>query len=299
MRNTWKLLAVIFILGMYACQENDDLNLADGFLNSDATESILTSETSAESYYEEVDLAVDEGFEFAFDFESATGGRVEFQKRRQWRSHHFGDCVEVDHDTVENVIIIDFGEGCEGRNDVVRSGIIMITYEGDRNTIGSYKTVTFENFFVDGTQIEGIKTHTILDIDDLGNKTTQSTLVGGKLTFEDGSIATRDHEFTRFRNKGESIEESYSTVDGFASGTNAEGIDHTMTIDETLLFQGSCFGSNAGFIPVQGVKTITQGEESWTIDFGDGECDNLITVTKDGESEVIEMTRRGRKIVRG
>ncbi len=302
MKYTWKLLTLILVLGIYSCQEEDSpLSIGDTNEISDieTTESLLTAETSAESLFEDVDLTIDESFEFAFSTNNSSSGRASFERRRAWNSKHFGDCVEVDHDTVEQVIIIDFGDGCEGRNGVIRSGKIIITYDGNRNTVGSFKSITFEDFFIGGTQVEGIKTHTILAIDENGNKTVQNKLEGGKLTFEDGSTVTRDHELTRFKFKGESIEESYSTLDGFASGKNKEDMEYSMNIDESLLFQGSCFGEGYGFLPVSGIKTITKGEEEWIVDFGDGECDNLVTVTHGDEVQVIELTRRGRKVVRG
>ena len=41
--------------------------------------------------------------------------------------------------------------------------------------------------------------------------------------------------------------------------------------------------------PKEGVIEITRGDETMTIDFGLGECDNIALVTKDGESEEIEL----------
>ena len=41
--------------------------------------------------------------------------------------------------------------------------------------------------------------------------------------------------------------------------------------------------------PSRGVIEITRGGEMMTIDFGDGDCDNIALVTKDGEDEEIEL----------
>ncbi len=305
----WKLLPLVLVLGFYACQDSDDMALDEGLIDSELTESLLSAETSSESTYEEIDLAVDESFEFSF--EDGASGRVESERdknrkgihgRRLWKSRHFGeDCAEVEHDTTTNTIIIDFGDGCEGRNGVVRSGKIIITYSEEQDTIDAWKSVTFEDFFVDSVQVEGVKTHTIIAIDENGNKTTLSTLVGGKMTFPDGTFATRDSEKTRFRFRGETLEDSYATVFGWAEGANAEGVAYTMNIDESelLLFQGGCFEDGKGFIPVSGIKTITKGEDVIILNYGDGECDNLVTATVNGETKVYELTGRGRKVVRG
>ena len=61
-------------------------------------------------------------------------------------------------------------------------------------------------------------------------------------------------------------------------------------IIEELLIDRSCM------FPKEGIMEISRGEETMTIDYGDGECDNLAVVTKDGESEEIElMSGRFRK----
>ena len=54
-------------------------------------------------------------------------------------------------------------------------------------------------------------------------------------------------------------------------------------IIEPLLIDRAC-----RFI-LSGVIEITRNDESMIIDFGDGECDNIAVVTKDGESEEIEL----------
>ncbi|MCK5066933.1 MAG: hypothetical protein KAR16_05825, partial [Bacteroidales bacterium] len=42
--------------------------------------------------------------------------------------------------------------------------------------------------------------------------------------------------------------------------------------------------------PLSGVIEITRDGETMTIDFGAGECDNIALVTKDEESEEIELS---------
>lgn len=303
---TLKLLTLVLALGFYACQEDDDkMAFGDEGFETAQAESLVTTETSSETVFEDVDLAVDESFEFSFESSASSGRELERGKRkgihgrRAWRSNHFGDCVEVNHDTTANVITVDFGDGCEGRNGVIRSGKIIISYSEEQDVVEAWKSITFEEFYVDAVHVEGLKTHTILDIDENGNKTTSNTLVGGKLTFPDDSFATRNSEKIRFRFRGETLEVSYATVDGWADGTNVEGEDYSMTIDETLLFKGECFEEGQGFIPVQGIKTIIKGENVIVLDYGDGECDNLVTATVNGETTVYEMTPRGRKVVRG
>jgi len=52
---------------------------------------------------------------------------------------------------------------------------------------------------------------------------------------------------------------------------------------EPLLIDRSCKW------PLSGIVEITRADETMTIDYGTGECDNIALVTKDGESEEIEL----------
>ncbi|MCK7538796.1 MAG: hypothetical protein MZV63_51555 [Marinilabiliales bacterium] len=45
-----------------------------------------------------------------------------------------------------------------GLNDVVRSGKIIITLSAPRREVGSVRTLTFQNYYVNGAKVEGTKT---------------------------------------------------------------------------------------------------------------------------------------------
>jgi hypothetical protein len=55
------------------------------------------------------------------------------------------------------------------------------------------------------------------------------------------------------------------------------------TTSEPLLIDRSCKW------PLSGIVEITRADEIMTINYGTGECDNIALVTKDGESEEIEL----------
>jgi len=70
---------------------------------------------------------------------------------------------------------------------------------------------------------------------------------------------------------------------GGGSLTVNDELKFERSITEDLLINRSCM------FPLQGIIEISRGEETMSIDYGDGECDNLAVVTKDGESEEIEL----------
>ena len=81
---------------------------------------------------------------------------------------------------------------------------------------------------------------------------------------------------------------------GSGSGTCHNGNTRTMTITTPLLVDRTC-----GYI-TQGVIEMSSEDKSGSIDFGDGTCDDVAVVTRDGESREIDLDehrarRRGRK----
>ena len=48
-------------------------------------------------------------------------------------------------------------------------------------------------------------------------------------------------------------------------------------------------------IPVAGIKTYTKDDYEVMIDFGDGECDFLADITKEGITEIIDLRKVYRK----
>jgi hypothetical protein len=237
----------------------------------------LDSETSIDSFFEDVDVIADAGI----DATSSNGGRI-----ARGRDSVL-ECATITHDSVEHIITIDFGDGCEGPGGKVRSGQIIITYSGKRNETGSTRSVTFNDFVIDSVQLEG--TRSITNISSQGNDlfTFNVTLTDGKITFGDGTMVTREATHTRSWYRGSSVAEDYATLVGESSGVNREGISYSTSISEELVFVRSCVGT--AFIPVSGVKAITIGEEEIVIDFGDGTCDNIVSVTKDGVTTEEEL----------
>lgn len=277
MKRVALLFTTVIAFALVSCEDS-------GITESEVVALDFGTEVTMESAEEDVTTitdAADELYQLSFG-RSENGVRDEIL-----------DCATVARDTVNQMITIDFGDGCEGRRGRVRSGKIIVTYDGNRRTIGSFRSVTFENFFVDSTQVEGTRTKTVTAVDGENlSITVDITLTEGKLTFGDGTFATREAQKTRvwaFDATGDHV----TTVSGSASGVNREGVAYSMDITEDIVFQRSCWRAGV-FVPVSGVKMFTVGENTAIIDYGDGECDNLATKTQDGVSEEIELSVRGR-----
>jgi hypothetical protein len=74
------------------------------------------------------------------------------------------------------------------------------------------------------------------------------------------------------------------SVTGSGSGVNLDGNVSTMEITSPLIYHNGCF------YPVSGaVEIVTDRQDTKVIDYGNGECDNIITLTEGDVTETIEI----------
>ncbi|MFN2314344.1 MAG: hypothetical protein ABR531_07795, partial [Bacteroidales bacterium] len=192
-------------------------------------------------------------------------------------------------------IVINYGTGCEGLYDVVRSGQILITLSAPRREVGSVRTLTFQNYYVNGAKIEGTKTVTNLGPNNNQNVVFAVELTGGKIIFPDERSIS--HEFQRER---EYIA-GYATwnpwddkclISGMATGINLNGMGYTHTIINSLEWNAACRFLVRGTIGFE-----IEGIEPFELDYGNGECDAAATLSRGDESKEITLRFRHPKYI--
>ena len=205
--------------------------------------------------------------------------------------------ITVDHPDSTywpKVITIDYGDTeCEGFYGQTRKGKIIITIDHRYRVPGSVKTVTLDNYYINGIHVEGTKTVTNDGRNASGNLTFTVELVGGKITTPNGIVITRDFSRTREWVGGEStwwnFWDDVYFITGSANGINFKGESYTRTILTALEWAASC-----RFIKSGSIEIIVGDKSPLVIDYGDGECDNKATVTRDGETREILLKLRPR-----
>lgn len=195
-------------------------------------------------------------------------------------------------DKPKGTITIDFKDGCTDVKGNIRKGKITVTFSGRRFALNSTIVTTFINYYVNGIKIEGTNTLTNLTAALESAPKFKNEVVGGKVTFLDGKVATRDHVLTREWTRAANPSQDSWKVEGSASGTNREGVTFQMEITKALVYKRSCVASKV-FVAVEGTKKFTSGDHTMTIDFGAGDCDNKVTVTKNGVSKEVEIKADG------
>lgn len=193
----------------------------------------------------------------------------------------------ADPGTFPNIMTIDFGDGCTGYFGVERTGKIIATFSGPYAEPGTVITTEYEDYYVNGNLVEGVRTVTNMGTNDAGNLWFTVVSEGGHVTLSSGDEIYVDvnHELEWTEGAdGLPVWDDVYQITGSESGINRIGIPFNANITEPLRREMNCRWI------VSGSRVITTSEyPEREIDFGDGSCDNIATVTVDGESFEIEF----------
>ena len=175
-------------------------------------------------------------------------------------------------------IVIDFGTGCTS-NGVFRSGKIKILLSDSLRKTGSTAVMTFENYFINSFKREGTITWTNTRVG--SSKSWKREVVNGKITTPDGKYWIHNGVKVVIQTAGQntpniSIDDEF-TITGSGNVTNANGRTRNYTIIEALVRKVSCENI------VSGKKRIDGPNHFGVIDFGDGTCDRIATISIDGK----------------
>ncbi len=176
-------------------------------------------------------------------------------------------------------IVIDFGAGCTSIDGVSRKGKINIILSDYVHNNGSNAVMTFDNYFVQGFKVEGTITWTNTSTPNGISWTRQ--IANGKVTTPLSGYYWL-HEGIKYvtQTAGSStplnlLDDVYS-VTGNHTVINPAGKSRTATILEALEKKTICHNVSKGKIKIQGINHFA------ILDYGDGTCDNVATISIDG-----------------
>ncbi len=183
-------------------------------------------------------------------------------------------------------------EGCEDFFGNTKLGSVHVTLTDFWKNEGSLRTITFDDFSINGNKQEGTRTILNTGFNDRQNLTFERS-------FEDASYSRADTATMTWEcDRQVEMIAGYETfiarddeylVSGGASGINYDGNSFTVTITDDLYYK------KCSFFPVSGIVTVeVDGGSSMTIDYGNGECDNIASMTLDGVTTEITLGRENR-----
>ena len=190
---------------------------------------------------------------------------------------------------------IDFGStGCTLPNGNVLKGKIIISFSNDFTSMSRTLSYRFVDFYHNGKLLQGNKSITY------ESKSTQllatehpvmTFTVDMKITFDDGKVYSRTGTTVKETIEGSETplnwEDNVFLVTGNSATSLLNGDTITTVITTPLRYITSC---KLPF-PVSGIVSITKNTSEGTLDFGDGKCDNLATLTIDGVTKDINLEK--------
>ena len=267
------LLAITTLVNISACRKDE----VDNDTNSSKNDS------TADRYFNEIQDIADQ---------AAKTGDLSSFKLSSNEGMLLDSCALVTFDTLGNVsasnpdtIIIDFGISCLCNDNKTRSGKIIISSTGRYRIEGSVITITPNNYFVNGNQILGSRIVTNTGANLIGQPTF-SVLVNGTIIFANNEgIITWNASRTRTWIEGYNtllFSDDVYSITGSGSGTKVNGQTWTSIITSPLIHKRTCHQI------VSGVLQVTPSNKPIrTIDFGQGGCDNTLTVSINGNSYTV------------
>ena len=275
----------------FACDKEDTLTKE---ALTEAVEKISTTETTVEDVMEEATYEVDL-------FSSAHNLLGEYMaNNNQWpagylnsqnafgRRYRFQQCPEVTLVTepggFPKTITLNYGDSTTLNNGRVLSGIIEIYITAPLFEDGSSRTVTYIDFAMDTIGISGTNVHVFAG----DNQTERIFTVTGTLVFSfpNGRSILRESELVREWLSG--LETEFNPLDdsiiitGTITLTHSDGDIFVKEIVDPLMRVGEC-----RWIVLGSVEFFKNDVSVLHLDYGNGECDRIATLTYEGETHEI------------
>ena len=212
----------------------------------------------------------------------STGGKIATDDEEDSRLV----CAEITRTGTEEsgTIVIDFGDGCEDKRGNIRTGKIIVEFSGRWFLPGSFWSIEFVNYTINGVSISGIRT--VNNISESEDSLVFEIKMEATIIWPDGTEVTRKIHRKRHRELHDNniLDRliAYATEDI----NHPKGRGFSVEILEPLVYSEAC-AEEGVIIPVEGVKLIKfgNGRRQLTVDYGDGTCDNVVAITnKDGRT---------------
>jgi hypothetical protein len=292
-RNIIYVTIIALTAVLISCKKSDSLNSGSSLETklSTAVAEVVGNQVSSVTTAVEHSLSV-EKYNSSSNVNLLSGGGLSGTGFSGWGHQHltFGvprvdSCatVTVSSNTYPKEIVIEYLKGCSTHHHD-KYGKVIIELSDTITNEGAVQTITYQDFYMDSIKIE-LKA----SLKNLGKNAAGNWVIEKKYT----QTITKNSE-TYVRTNTETAEwisgfETSDKTDNVYSVTGSGTVvlndtaTYTKTITTALLFDAGCDYIKSGVIELNrnGVVSV--------IDYGDGTCDSVATVTTDGTTEEINL----------
>jgi hypothetical protein len=190
--------------------------------------------------------------------------------------------LTLDLSAIPYVLTIDFGTvNCMCEDGHYRRGKIYVTYTPGIGDSLSTVTTTTEDYFDNDNQVIGTRTVVYHGQNAAGHLNWDETVNGSIILANNAGTITYQsaHHFEQTEGGATPLilEDNVYEITGSASGATIYGQIFSNVITTALVYKPTCTYFVSGVIEI-----TPAGEPVRTIDFGNGECDNLATLYVSG-----------------
>lgn len=275
-------LPFCILLLAISCNTNDSISDAENA-------ALLQGETDELLEIENIEESIDDMIEsLSFDLD-----QVDLLKNNDSKlyvdPHNIPECANISASINDNTIIlaIDFGDKCETEFENVLGGKILVQITHIAEESKKMIEFTFENFTFNNRGLEGSITKERFK---RVNDTPSYSIIHKelKITWENDSYSIIESDRKREWIEGfdnQIWSDNVYLITGNGTITKKDGKTKTIVITEALRREAFCKNI------VSGKLEITNDVTSLLLDYGEGECDNLATLTIGGIETIIELKR--------
>ncbi|MBK8450034.1 MAG: hypothetical protein WBO31_09255 [Saprospiraceae bacterium] len=179
--------------------------------------------------------------------------------------------------TYPNILTIDYGTaGVTSNNGRIRKGKIIVQLSAPITSTGAERIVSHEDFFIDDVKITGMVILTNQGQNALSQNLFLRTVTGRVLSFPTGKTIRWNALQTLTQLEGSNTPNLKSddewSILGTSSGVTRSGKIFNTSTPVALISRFSC-----PWI-VKGISNLTFESNAFSIDFGDGTCNNAATL---------------------
>jgi hypothetical protein len=281
-------LAVLF----FACEKQDSLSQfadeeavlksAQIALTDNKLETVLSEVTYESDFYSGIVKLLSKGHHGGMKFGFRDFGHYKSGK---------GPDVVISNttDTYPKTITLDYGDSTVIHHGRVLKGVVTIEISAPARTDGSTRKMTFKNFVIDSIAVNG----TSISVFKGDNKTSavENYTEDVVFNYDNGTEVTWKGEKKRDWVEGLSTDTVRSDdvikITGKANAAITGGSVYLKEITVPLVRKGSCKYITEGVIQLTVDNKLVS-----SVDYGTGECDASATLTKDGTTTTLDLTKK-------
>jgi hypothetical protein len=230
---------------------------------------------------------------------------VYYDTANYWAPVTCAKVTESDNEDGTHTTVYDYGDGCDEYGSFSRG---KITYIWKNENNNYYSEVRYDHYYSYGVEMNGVSRYSFTSDGNsyysAGNKENygDSTVTIMPVVFNWSGVSTGHDSLTMIYDDGnttlnrsdysniwDSI--SYKVLQGdYYYSNSSDGYEYHYVVTEPLITDYRCPGS---WVPVSGIETITTTEkgevQEYSLNYGNGTCDNLAQLTQNGETSIIDF----------